>query len=81
VLRGVEDDSANTTVFQKGDEQSLEECMDDFWTADKSLTSVQIRSETTEVADAALQRLGEPPAELAAVHGPIAEYYTAFTDN
>jgi len=81
VLRGVEDDSAGTTVFEKGDERSLGECMDDFWTAGESLTGVQIRSETTEVADAALQRLGEPPEELAAVHEPIAEYYTAFTDN
>jgi uncharacterized Zn finger protein len=76
-LRGVEDDSdADSTAFETGDERPLGECMDDFWTAGESPTDVQIRSGTTDIADATLQRLGEPPAELAAVYEPIAEYYT-----
>lgn len=81
-LRGVADDSdTDSTVFEKGDERPLGECMDDFWTAGESLTSVQIQSGTTDVADATLQRLGEPPAELTAVHEPITGYYTEFTDD
>ena len=81
-LRGVADDSdTDSPVFEKGDERPLGECMDDFWMAGESLSDVQIRSETTEVSDATLQRLGEPPAALTDSHDVLAEYYAEMTES
>lgn len=80
-LRGVDDESASQEVsFKKGDDRPIGECLDEFWTAGGSVENVQIRSGTAGVADAALQRLGQPPAEFADVHEQLAEYYTELTE-
>jgi len=80
-LRGVEDESdADGVTFEKGDDRPIGECLGEFWTGDESFEAVRIRSGTTGVADAALQRLGDPPADLTGVHEPVAEYYTQMTD-
>jgi uncharacterized Zn finger protein len=81
-LRGVDTDNdsdSDGVSFETGDDRPLGECMGEFWTVDESLDGVQIRSGTTDVADAMLQRLGEPPATLADVYEPVAEYYTEMT--
>jgi uncharacterized Zn finger protein len=81
-LRGVGDTSGSDGVaFEKGDDRPLGECMDAFWTVDDSLDAVQIRSGTTDVADATLQRLGDPPNELDDVYEPVAEFYATMTDS
>jgi len=80
-LRDIDDDADSGGVaFQKGDDRPLRECMDEFWTVGESLETVQVRAGTTDVADAALQRLGNPPAELGSVYDSVAEYYAAMTD-
>jgi uncharacterized Zn finger protein len=81
-LRGVEEASnSDSGTFEAGDDRPLEECLEEFWQVDDSLNRIEIRSGTTDVADAALQRLEEPPAELSEVHEPVAECYTEMTDN
>jgi len=45
----------------------------------EDVATVQIRSGTVQVADAALRRLGEPPAELADVHERVGRYYSEIT--
>jgi len=80
-LRGADDSSESGGVaFEKGDDRPLGECMNEFWTVGESLDKIQIRSGKTGVADAALQRLGEPPGDLTAVHEAVGEYYTEMTD-
>jgi len=80
-LRGVDDESASEDgSFEKGDARPIGDCLDGFWTGEKSVEAVRIRSETADVADAALQRLGEPPAGLADVHETVAEYYSEMTE-
>jgi uncharacterized Zn finger protein len=79
-LRGVDKESDTPDAsFGAGDERPIGECLDEFWTAGESLEEVEIRAETARVADAALKRLGEPPAELADVHERVGEYYTEMT--
>jgi uncharacterized Zn finger protein len=81
-LRGVEEASnSDSGTFEAGDDRPLEECLEEFWQVDDSLNRIEIRSGTTDVADAALQRLEEPPAELSGIHEPVAEYYAEMTDN
>lgn len=80
-LRGADDNSDSGGVaFEKGDDRPLDECMNEFWKVDESLDKIQVRSGKTGVADAVLQRLGEPPGDLAAVHESVGEYYTEMTD-
>ena len=80
-LRGVADGSDSDGVaFETGDDRPLGECIDEFWTVDASLDEILIRSGTTDVADAALKQLGEPPADLVDVHEPVAEFYTEMTE-
>ncbi|MFB6201423.1 MAG: SWIM zinc finger family protein [Halorhabdus sp.] len=79
-LRGVDDTANRQEVsFEAGDERPIGECIDEFWTAGESLEEVKIRSRTARVADAALKRLGEPPAELTDVHERVGEYYIEMT--
>lgn len=80
-LRGADNGSADRQVsFETGDERPIGECLDEFWTAGDSIAAVQIRSGTVQVADAALRRLGEPPAELADMHERVGRYYTEMTE-
>lgn len=80
-LRGVDNESDDhQESFEKGDERPIGECFDEFWTAGESLGEVSVRSGTARVADAALRRLGEPPAELADVHERVGRYYTEMTE-
>lgn len=80
-LRDVDDKSnAQDVSFETGDDRPIGECLDEFWTAGESVEKVHIRSGTASVADAALQRLGQPPAELADVHERVIENYTEMTD-
>lgn len=80
-LRSVGDESdAQNMSFEKGDDRPIGECLDEFWTAGESVEDVQIRSGTAGVADAALQRLGQPPPGLAEVHERLAGYYTEMTE-
>lgn len=81
-LRGGEETSdSDSGTFETGDDRPLGECLDEFWQVGDPLDGVEIRSGTTDVADAALQRLEEPPAELSEIHEPVAEFYTEMTDN
>lgn len=78
--RGTDEGSeSDSVVFEAGDDRPLGDCIDEFWTAEETLDDVQIRSRTPAVADAALQRLGEPPADLATVHDVLSDYYTEMT--
>lgn len=80
-LRGVDDASESQELsIEKGDDRPIGECLDEFWTVGESVEEVHIRSGTTSVADAALQRLGQPPAELTDVHERVTEYYTEMID-
>lgn len=80
-LRGVDDESVSEDIsFEKGDARPIGECLDEFWRGGESVEEIHIRSGTADVADATLQRLGEPPAGLADVHETVAEYYTKMTD-
>lgn len=80
-LRGVDETSdTQDTSFEAGDERPIGDCLDEFWTAGESLEDVTIRSGTVKVADAALKRLGEPPAALAEVHERVGSYYTDMTE-
>jgi len=80
-LRGVDAGSdAQNASFEKGDDRPVGECLDEFWTAGDSATDVRARSRTGGVADAALQRLGDPPSGLADVHERVAGYYTEMTE-
>lgn len=79
--RDIDDDTDSAeVVFDPGDDRPLGACMDEFWTGSDSFDGVQIRSQSAGAAHAALQRLGEPPAELAAIHESVTEYYTEITD-
>jgi uncharacterized Zn finger protein len=79
--RGLDSDSDSAeVVFETGDDRPLGVCMDDFWTGSDSIDEVPIRSQATGGTTAALQRLGDPPAELATVHESVAEYYTAIAN-
>lgn len=80
-LRGVDDEAdAQDVSFEKGDDRPIGACLDEFWTARESVKEVQIRSGTADVADAVLQRLGQPPAELSDVHERVAGYYDEMTE-
>jgi uncharacterized Zn finger protein len=80
-LRGASDDTdASAGAFESGDDRPIGDCMDEFWSVGESLDEVRIRPGTADVADAALKRLGDPPAPLADVHESVAEYYTEMTD-
>jgi uncharacterized Zn finger protein len=80
-LRGATDESTSSeSSFEKGDTRPIGECLDEFWTGE-TVEAVRIRSESVDVADATLQRLGEPPAGLADVHETVAEYYSALTSS
>lgn len=78
--RGADDNTAEEVSFDRGDDRPLGECRDDFWTGDKDVPEIQIRSGTTGSSDAILKRLGEPPAELAEVEDALAEYYAELTE-
>lgn len=80
-LRDVDKSDVQEVSFEKGDDRPIGECLDEFWTVGKSVGEVQIRSGTTSMADAALQRLGQPPAGLGPVHETVLEYYTEMTDD
>lgn len=81
-LRGVDDESATETIrFEKGDDRPIGECLDGFWTAGESVEEVRIRSGTTDVVDATLRQLGQPPAGLGSVHETVLEYYTEMTED
>lgn len=78
-LRGTTEESKSGEVsFEKGDTRPIGECFDEFWTGD-TVEAVRIRSESADVADATLQRLGNLPAGLADVHETVAEYYSEMT--
>lgn len=80
-LRGVnEESSSGQAAFEKGDDRPIGECLDEFWAGGEDAGEVHIRSGTADVADATLQRLGEPPDEVADVHERIAEFYAEMTD-
>lgn len=80
-LRGAAEASQSEDVtFEKGDTRPIGECLEEFWTGENSANAIQIRSESADVADATLKRLGEPPAELADVQETVAEYYSEMTD-
>lgn len=82
-LRGVDEESSSgEAAFQKGDDRPIGECLDEFWTGDggEDAGTVHVRSGTADVADTTLQRLGEPPDELAPVHERIAEFYVLMTE-
>ena len=81
-LRSTGDESTSEDhSFEKGDTRPIGECLGEFWTGGESVDAIQIRSETVDVADATLQRLGEPPAGLADVHETVAEYYSEMTSS
>jgi uncharacterized Zn finger protein len=73
------DAGSNGITFETGDDRPIGDCMGEFWTVGEPLDDVQIRSGSMDVDDATLQRLGEPPADLADVYEPVAEYYTEMT--
>ncbi len=79
--RGVDDEShADGVAFETGDDRPLGACLEEFWQVGESLETVQIRSGTADVADAALQRFGEPPTDISDIHEPVAEYYLEMTE-
>jgi uncharacterized Zn finger protein len=80
-LRGIEDGSADGVAFEKGDARPIGECLETFWSGDESFGEIQIRSGRTDVADAALQRLGDPPADLTDVYESVAAYYAQMTED
>ncbi|MFB6298287.1 MAG: SWIM zinc finger family protein [Salinirussus sp.] len=79
-LRGATGESSSGEVsFETGDTRPIGECFDQFWTGDTA-EAIRIRPESADVADATLQRLGEPPPGLADVHETVAEYYSEMTE-
>lgn len=80
-LRGsAEPSSSEDVTFERGDTRPIGECLDEFWTGEESESDVQIRSRSADVADATLQRLGEPSAGLRDVQETVAEYYSKMTE-
>lgn len=53
----------------------LGECLDNFWSAGKTLEQVHLRPGQSEVPDAALRRLGKPPQHIDEVHEELRELY------
>ena len=78
---GKEENESAEATFEGGDDRPIGSCIDDFWAVGESASSVIIQSEEMTIADATLQRLGEPPAALTDSHDVLAEYYAEMTES
>jgi uncharacterized Zn finger protein len=80
-LRDVDDNREQSEVaFKTGDDRPIGECLDEFWASGEALEEVTIRPGKSEVPDAALSRLGQPPTELDQVHEELRQSYVEMTD-